>query len=517
MWWPFSKKEKKERFNPASAAPYIEGLVKPLREEFREARAEKIAPVPLGIVEGYAATGAPKVEHVACLVTHGMGQQVPFETVGELVESLSQHEGMGNVMPKVNRVLLAEGQDPLTRMEVYLKGPAGKPDIQLHLYEGYWAPLTEGKVTFMEATKFLFSGASRGLVSSFRGKKFARWVFGEMREFPIKPGTFGDLLITVLFLGAGLGLAYWCQAKLHAAWDAAKAWVKRHPDLAHHLWEVAQRLWAGLMDWFGLLFHHPIAAAGSLAHGVAGSFSGSLHVVVGGIVLLFGALYVYLLNYFMVEFVGDVAIYISSHKVSKFEEVRTAIQKKIFNVASQIYSATESANKRKMYDRVILVGHSLGSVITYDLLNELIAWDRACHDGDMRVVSRTSRLITFGSPLDKTAFLFRTQVSPDHHYREAMAALDQPLVLSYALRPQTFEWVNIYSWADVVSGHLIYYDLPAHAKLPRDMGIKNPVRNEPAPEAYVPIYAHIQYWGGKTLREELWKAITMSSVGPGVE
>lgn len=114
----------------------------------------------------------------------------------------------------------------------------------------------------------------------------------------------------------------------------------------------------------------------------------------------------------MVQFVGDVAIYISSHKVSKFEEVRTAIQKRIFNVGRQIYSATRDFSGKKMYDRMILVGHSLGSVITYDLLNEMIAWDRECHNGDMRVVGRTSRLITFGSPLDKTAFLFRSQVLP---------------------------------------------------------------------------------------------------------
>ena len=501
--WPFKTKEKS---NPASASKFTDSLVKPLAAEDAGPRREAHTGV-LGIVgTPYTVSAEPQEKVIACMVTHGMGQQVPFETLGELAESLVQ--GMEDVQPVVNRVVLAKDEEPVSRIEIYLAGEPGKPNIRLHIYEGYWAPLTEGKVTFLEASTFLLGGAASGLMSSFRRKKFERWVFGEMREFSIKPGTFSDLIVTLLFLLVGLGLASLLEGKLHAAFDAVKAWSKLHPNPVSYVWASLGDCWTGLMAWIGLLFHHPAAAVTAVGQLLLSAFAVIRHSFWGVVVLAVSGVYVYFFHYFMVQFVGDVAIYISSHKVSKFEEVRTAIQKRIFNVGRQIYSATRDFSGKKMYDRMILVGHSLGSVITYDLLNEMIAWDRECHNGDMRVVGRTSRLITFGSPLDKTAFLFRSQVSRDHHYREALAGLTQPLVLDYALRPLgTFEWVNIFSLADVVSGHLIYYDLPAGTHVPLHSAASNPVRNEMAPEAWVPLYAHVQYWSGKTLRDEMWKAI----------
>ena len=499
--WPFKSKQK---FASASASSYTEELVQPLKAEAVDEKREADRGY---VASNYQVVQAPQEKVIACLVTHGMGQQVPFETLGELAESLVA--GMPDVRPVVNRVLLTKGEDPLSRMEIYLAGKDGRPNIRLHLYEGYWAPLTEGKVTFLEASKFLITGALNGIRTSCTQKKFARWVFGEMREFPIKPGTSADLMVTFLFLLLGIGLAFLLEAKLHASYAAAKAWWHLHP--LSYVLTVLHRLWSSLWGWLALLFQHPVVAAGSLLHHLLSGFADLLHSAGGVAILVFAGIYVYFFNYFMVEFVGDVAIYISSHKVSKFEEVRTAIQKTIFKVASQLYSATSGPNGRKLYDRIILVGHSLGSVISYDLLNELIAWDRACQNGDMRVVSRTSRLITFGSPLDKTAYLFRSQVSADHHYREALAALQQPLVLDYALRPyESFKWVNIFAWADVVSGHLIYYDLPAGTHLPKNMARENVVQNMSAAEAWVPIYAHVQYWGGKTLRAAMWEAITES-------
>ncbi len=157
---------------------------------------------------------------------------------------------------------------------------------------------------------------------------------------------------------------------------------------------------------------------------------------------------------------------------------------------------------------MILIGHSLGSVIAYDALNAAISWDAVEKGGRMEVVRRTRRLITFGSPLDKTAFLFRTQVSGPRFMREALAAQKQPLILDYRRwRPKdSFRWVNIYSRADVISGKLSYYDLaqdPGNSPPPG----YNPVINKPDYQAWIPFAAHIQYWNNSTLREELFAAI----------
>ena len=162
------------------------------------------------------------------------------------------------------------------------------------------------------------------------------------------------------------------------------------------------------------------------------------------------------------------------------------------------------------YDDVILVGHSLGSVIAYDILNAAISWDRDQQGGRVRVVERMRRLITVGSPLEKTAYLFRTQLGREQSLRESIAALKQPLILDYArFRPDVFRWVNIYSPADVISGSLTYYDTPVPVETPAAPvpGVRNPVQNIVDRRAWIPFVAHIQYWRNATLRQQLLDAV----------
>src|SRR5213080_2751829 len=67
------------------------------------------------------------------------------------------------------------------------------------------------------------------------------------------------------------------------------------------------------------------------------------------------------------------------------------------------------------YSRVVVVGHSLGSVLAYDTLNALINEDQVCAK-QRGVVSKTRALITFGSPLDKTAFMFRLDAKGEEQW-----------------------------------------------------------------------------------------------------
>ena len=79
-------------------------------------------------------------------------------------------------------------------------------------------------------------------------------------------------------------------------------------------------------------------------------------------------------RWFLVEFLGDVAVYISAHKVSQFQEVRRKIQEAALDVAKAVYKA-EGEDGTRLYDRVVVVGHSLGSIIAYDTLNAMINED----------------------------------------------------------------------------------------------------------------------------------------------
>jgi hypothetical protein len=211
-------------------------------------------------------------------------------------------------------------------------------------------------------------------------------------------------------------------------------------------------------------------------------------------------------RYFIVEFVGDVAAYVSPCKDSKFDEVRRKIQKVGLDVGKVIYGFGKPLPTVPKYKKIVVVGHSLGSVLAYDTLNALINLDNVSSPEKRRhVVERTCALITFGSPLDKTAFIFRMASANEQDWiREQLAACVQPLIVSYPLyRPPSFHWINIWSGMDIISGSFQYYDDPA--VMPTD---PKHVQNMPDPRARRPLLAHVQYGGNELLREQLYKYVS---------
>jgi len=206
-------------------------------------------------------------------------------------------------------------------------------------------------------------------------------------------------------------------------------------------------------------------------------------------------------RYFLIQYVGDVAAYISAHKVSRFAEVREAIQKASWTVARAIYTALGHDGGAFAYGKVIVVGHSLGSVVAYDTLNAMIREDRVSAT-PFGAVARTPLLLTFGSPLNKTAFIFRTQMPEGSELREALAASVQPMIQSYDLRPA--RWVNIYAKADWISGPLEFYDDWADQDAAHRA---KQVTNVADPDATTPLKAHVEYWENKLLADRLTEAV----------
>jgi hypothetical protein len=227
-------------------------------------------------------------------------------------------------------------------------------------------------------------------------------------------------------------------------------------------------------------------------------------------------------RWFLIEFLGDVAVYVSAHKLSKFDELRESIKKSVLEVMSAVYQAgappmshsyPESQPETfyletRRYQKVIVVGHSLGSVISYDVLNNLVLKDEIASgpgstgsDQPLDTRGRTKLLLTFGSPLDKIAYLFRIKGNTDE-LREAASAAWQPLIRQYYFRPD--EWLNIYSWMDLISAPLHYYDNPDD---PND-GDPKRVKNRLDWRAWIPLVAHTEYWTDNVLGDALYKKIT---------
>ena len=108
--------------------------------------------------------------------------------------------------------------------------------------------------------------------------------------------------------------------------------------------------------------------------------------------------------------------------------------------------------------------------------------------------------VTFGSPLDKTAFLFRNQRDEKSDVREALAAAVQPLIRDYAFRPR--RWINLWSPNDWVGSELAYYDDTSGA------GDGKRIENLADPEATTPLLAHNEHWDGTLLGRTLFDEVT---------
>ena len=199
-----------------------------------------------------------------------------------------------------------------------------------------------------------------------------------------------------------------------------------------------------------------------------------------------GSLFV---KYFLVEYVGDVAAYVSGHKLDRFYKLRAEIQELVCKTFRAVYEARWSDGS-PVYSRIAVVGHSLGSVIAYDSLNRIFSEDLL--RAKPTAVPRTTLLLTFGSPLDKIAYIFTTQSSETAIMKEALASQVQPLIARKECR-EKLAWINVWSENDIISGRLDFFD----------GGELSKVVNIHDDEAVTPLAAHTEYWRNSAIFEVL--------------
>jgi hypothetical protein len=451
---------------------------------------EKNAAASTGAIH-YGATWNPQAveisgeqkENVAVLVCHGMGQQVRYETISAVAQSIREEATRhGNTVGPVE-VHLSQANDAfLVRAELSWTDKDAVIHC-VHVYEAYWAPLTEGRVTYWDTIKFLFRAAADCLSFMNPGQKFKRWIFGGPKELPVNRWAFFYVLIAMLILVMQIGIATYVTLGLAQALTKFMA----HP-LPTGIATFSGTAW---QTWWNSL--------------ASGSVPRMLVNLLLTIVVFYAMRWVRTL---IVQYAGDVAAYISPYKDSKFDELRHKIQKVGLDVGKIIYGFGTSSGTPPQYQRVVILGHSLGSVLAYDTLNALINLDQTSEVGSQRdVLGRTPALITFGSPLDKTAFIFRMQARSNEDWiREQLAAAVQPLIVSYEdYRRSNFQWINIWSPLDIISGCLEYYDDPAVAP-----GDARHVQNMKDGQAKRPVHAHIEYWEHDLLRQQIYRFIGMS-------
>jgi hypothetical protein len=488
----------------------------------------------------------PAARKVALFVAHGMGQQVPFETMDAVSEGLRRiagHKGNPARDPRAVTALVGSeengGKDrkKLQRIELGLQDRQGA-ELEVHIYEGYWASVTEGQVTIRDVLSFLFRGGFNGVRNARRD--FWRWMFGKPENFGRQRGTAFSLalalavvaslvavnfVVTVLFadrlagsvgspLGGGAQVAdsvFAALTTLIAGWAAAtfaigvllyavhrlkgSDWAQEPESRSSALGPSADFLGFLLALWvlatlalgavslaapLGLV---NIDALGSPLFTEVNRYTAGTWIGLIGLSLAIRGL--------LIQYPGDVAAYISSHTLDRFQEIRSKIKQQVVESAAAIYAAED-------YEGVVWVGHSLGSVVAYDALNAILVDDELAK-GKRRAVERTKLLVTFGSPLDKIVFIFASQWAHSTGMRDALAASFQPLIQDYA-RFRGIPWINIHSPADIISGSLDFFD-PPDATHPRK------VVNLPDPDASTPLLAHVEYWDNRLLYEAIYAGL----------
>lgn len=466
------------------------------------------------------------------LVFHGIGEEVRFETLGRAASMIlveAEQRGASDIsvvirsVPKDKAASALDVRAELTWTEI---DPNTQASVkrQVHVYEAYWAPLTAGKVTYFETLGFLVSAGWNGLRGAFgSGKRgsFKRWMFGGFKEMKTTAGTV-PLLAFLLFL-VGAVAAIIAMAASAAAGIVKQIGSGGHEGMVKALdfvygqiakpWNCALELPWTAMKWLG----HALPPPSWLNHLEFSSSARPPHwweyliALAGWGFLVWAGLR---LRSILTAYAGSLVAYLSPYKDSKWEELRTNIQQVGLNAGRLILDGHTYSKWIPEYDKIVFVAHSLGSVIAYDTLNALINCEAARRPNNALnpASERVKALVTLGSPLDKTAFLFRVQfkISTDRldqegELRETMVCAVQPLITDYdryrfATSPaRRTKWINLWSKKDIISGKLEYYDDPAEpVNSPRR------IQNLVDPDASKWIVAHNQYWTGKLLRKTVY-------------
>jgi hypothetical protein len=608
---------------------------------------------------------APR-EKRAVWIVHGMGEQIPFETVDTLTRGVIDAVKPGHLTRKPRLRTVNIGGQVIQRVELDIQGAQTdrhKPaeQYELHLYESYWAPKTEGVAKLTDVMSFLWQGGRRGLLNWW--KQFQRAMFGGMAKFSVSWRTPLWLCVALLILVAltvinGVILSAAAARTgvpvlnaLRGNWEKLTALASCMTAVAFTFGTVLfiadmskpqtlrsfTRVFIGVVCWSSAIITVvDIVGTASLmatitclkwatnasdwTMNLSCSWPGSIQscmasapahsgliekargvvqhlftsipsaqlqgfatkVILGALLLVIAAVitkailrssetpaheYPLLLFFFfamalalnfiaisgcigiwmrhgaghassewlqstlwvwpfliffsakvrelMVQYVGDVAIYVTPGKLDRFDEVRSKIKEAARSVASAIFTAYQPNTTKFLYEHVAVVGHSLGSVIAYDTVNRLMLDDWLSGHA-LGIADRTKTILTFGSPLNKTAFLFTIQGKDSLRIRERLACTVQPLIISYP-KFRKLKWINVYSKNDIISGKLRFYDLPGfQERRPKDFtGTWPPpeaVDNIIDKDAAVPLVAHVAYWKNKLIWNELLKQTAPGSV-----
>lgn len=516
----------------------------------------------------HAASLGLQAKRQALLIIHGIGEQNPYETLDSFARGVFHylrdtnsmnarlcpieiaHKDWTQVGMRIG--VFEEGRELPKCPDDFASEPlADEPAENVDIFEYYWAPLTEDKLSAVETVKWVlftdftplkyFADNLQEMIGAGMSRAAAR-----ARALRIYARELARVLALYIPLAIGMGLLLrWLSAK--HSWTAALKLIAAHSlaylTVPHGAILLLYFLFA-LMAWFELqglweLKQYPGAAIETIGDRVwlrLNAFGAALFLAValaldlhqgryvawhvlsrifgnGHWQPLAGAALAALVSYAMTAYVADVAVYTNMDAKSKNFAARNAI----LDGSTAALKALLSCGQ---YDRVILAGHSLGSVIAYDTINEILAQSNAgpgpSDDHPSTVLSDAQigllkGLVTFGCPLDKIYYFFREHVKRDqairaqvlsmlHSFRKVSSGREYgEFTFNYKFAQlDDLIWMNAWARMDFVSGRLQFYDV-----------------NDRKQFHYpVPALAHLRYWSDPEFYEYFCGRLLVGPAGP---
>ncbi|MBI4574173.1 MAG: hypothetical protein HY713_12940 [candidate division NC10 bacterium] len=493
---------------------------------------------------------APQEGKTAILVIHGIGQQDPYETLDSFGRGFVDHfrgqfssAGGSNSVREIRPVRHNHGTWTEVALRLRFEKPATDRGLQeLHLHEYYWAPHTQGRVTYRVVLNWLIrtvltplrylsqnlheewtvSGGKLTTVGAVFAREVIRicllylpvllvvgYLVYALASLPDLKQVFSPLLsawqkeprwipLTVSMLAATVSVVL-MSFMLGTAWRLGS----QRGTLIQREAEIAWFLQAGFWTLVFLLLAFAVTAAfwpieflrtlWERLHSwdSAWNFLRGKAWPLAKTVLLFGI--ILYLRRVLVDYVGDIAVYVTADEKAEHYKARSQILKESTEALRRLLASDEN------YDRVIVAGHSLGSVIAYDTINRLLDehWSLRSAPGPVPALTRDQiaklqGLVTFGSPLDKIYYFFRRQVDEDQAIRAQILSFLYGFRRGRSFRkygnytltfgpPGTpegdasshpslgdqFRWLNVWARMDPVSGFLDHYVLVPQDQLSR--------------------------------------------------
>lgn len=329
-------------------------------------------------------------ETTAILVVHGIGNQLPLETLEQFGKNLVQtYQCLLNDFDfSVEHRIRPKTADSGSRewYDNYLRIRHRESEHYIDLYEYYWAHYTEGKADWEDINNWI-QGITSGAKKFYTRNQHLSQTMGDVSfvtgswwKYNFFISFVGKL---VMFLRSLLGL----------------------------LNSVAAR----------------VPLVGSLVSKSFDHFTTSTLTTVANVA-------------------ADLVAYSVTDSKSKYYPVRRAILDGAVKALNFLIEdgvvddegklkqhAKGEPSPKRHYQKILVAGHSLGSIIAYDTLNKLNVMVNACelasyqNNGCCKVTGGVARLkdqfagfVTFGSPLDKQAFFLRENIPDSQFVRQQL-------------------------------------------------------------------------------------------------